>query len=165
MKTNLIFKKIDNHSVSPKQFDDIVAVEQSGSEDCYTEEQLRQIYLENENYINYACFDGDKIVAHIATNPNSKRRNGSIYIINITVLPDYRRQGIGQKLIHAVCKYYLENNYSLPMSVSVDKDNQNAINLYLKVGFEIKDPICEADEDDEQYILDATLSKLNNTTT
>ena len=46
------------------------------------------------------------------------------------------------------------------MSVSVDKDNIPAINLYKKVGFEIKDPICEVDEDDEQYIMDAKIPYL-----
>ena len=46
------------------------------------------------------------------------------------------------------------------MSLQVDKDNIPAINLYKKVGFEIREPICEADEDDEQYIMDSTITNI-----
>jgi ribosomal protein S18 acetylase RimI-like enzyme len=107
--------------------------------------------------------DGQKIVAHISYNPKSKRRNGSIFMINLTVLPEYRRQGIAQDLIYVATNYYINNGYTLLTSVSVDKDNIPAVNLYQKVGFEIREPICEADEDDEQYIMDSTLQNIKAT--
>ena len=83
-------------------------------------------------------------------------------MVNITVHPDYRKKGIAQHLILEACNFYL-NNSSLPMSTSVDKTNTPAINLYKKVGFEIKDPICELDEDDEQFILEGSLSRIKQT--
>lgn len=52
---------------------------------------------------------------------------------------------------------------TLPTSLSVDKDNEPAIKLYLKVGYKIQEPICEADEDDEQYIMDSSLQNVCET--
>ena len=158
----LTIKKLIKEKITDEQFKQIMEVEQCEG-DGYSEKIVREIYLEDQKDVNFACFDGEKIVAHIATNPLSQRRNGSIFVVNLVVLPDYRRQGIGQKLIHEACKYYIENGYKLLMSISVDKDNFPAINLYKKVGFEIKDPICKVDEDDEQYIMDSTLENINQT--
>lgn len=126
----------------------------------YSEEVMRELWIEDKKNSNFVCYDNDRIVAHISYNPKSKRRNGSIFMINLTVLPQYRKLGIAQNLIYTACKYYENKEYGLLMSVSVDKDNIPAINLYKKVGFEIKDPICEVDEDDEQYIMDAKIPYL-----
>lgn len=156
---NLKYIRLVGNKITDEQFNQILAVEQSEGEG-YSEEAVRQIYVETENNINFACFDGDRIVGHIATNPQSKRRNGSIYTINLVVLPEYRRMGIAQNLIYTACKYSLDNKCQLPTSLQVDKDNQPAINLYKKVGYEIKEPICEADEDDEQYIMVSSLENV-----
>jgi len=161
MKETLKIYRLDRNEITKEQFKQIVLVEQSGNEDCYTEEQLKQIWIDSIKNDNFVCVDNDKIVAHISFNPFSMRRNGSIYIINLIVLPDYRRQGIAQQLINTGCEYYLEKGVNLPVSLSVDKDNIPAISLYKKVGFEIGKPICEIDEDDSQYILDASLNVIN----
>ena len=81
-------------------------------------------------------------------------------MVNLTVHPEYRKAGIAQNLIYTACKYYEKENNNLPMSLQVDKDNIPAINLYKKVGFKIEEPICEADEDDEQYIMEADIEEL-----
>lgn len=51
------------------------------------------------------------------------------------------------------------------MSLQVDKDNNHAINLYKKVGLEIKEPICDDDIDDMQYIMDIEIKKIIKTKT
>ena len=79
---------------------------------------------------------------HISYNPKSKRRNGSIYMVNLTVLPEYRRQGIAQKLIDISTQYYINKGYTLLVSLNVDKDNIPAVNLYQKVGFTITRNLC-----------------------
>ena len=161
MKENLKIYRLDKNEITKEQFKQIVLVEQSGSEDCYTEEQLKELWIDSDKNDNFICVDKDKIVAHISFNPFSMRRNGSIYVVNLIVLPNYRRQGIAQQLINTGCEYYLEKGVNLPVSLSVDKDNIPAISLYKKVGFEIGKPICEIDEDDSQYILDASLNVIN----
>ena len=157
-----IYKKIDRQDVTEDLFKQIMEVENSTGSG-YEEEIMREIWITRDNNDNFACFDGDKVIAHISYNPKSKRRNGSIYMVNLTVLPDYRRQGIAQNLINISNNYYIDNGFTQLMSLNVDKDNIPAVNLYQKVGFEIKEPICEADEDDEQYIMDSTLQNIKLT--
>ena len=157
---NFKYYRLDRRDITEEQLQQIVAVE---SEDGYTEYQLRKIWIEDEKDDNFVCVDGDKIVAHISYNPQSKRRNGSIYMINLSVLPEYRRNGIAIGLINTATEYYISQNQALPMSLSVDKDNIPALRLYQKVGFEIKDPVCEVDEDDEQYIMESNLLNIRET--
>jgi predicted GNAT family acetyltransferase len=93
----LTYKKIDRKHVTEKMFKQIMEVENSTGSG-YDEDVMREIWIERDNNDNFACFDGDKIVAHISYNPKSKRRNGSIFMVNLTVLPEYRRQGIASAL-------------------------------------------------------------------
>ncbi len=158
----LIYKKLDKDNVTEDLFNQIMAVENSTGSG-YDEDIMREIWITGDKNDNFVCMDNDKIIAHISYNPKSKRRNGSIYMVNLTVLPEYRKRGIAQNLIYTATKYYMDNGYTLLMSLNVDKDNIPAVNLYQKVGFEIKDPICEVDEDDEQYIMDSTLQNIKVT--
>lgn len=163
MNEKLEIYKINRDKLTEEQFEQIVSVEQSGSADCYTREQLKELWIESEKNDNFVCVDNDKIIAYISFNPFSQRRNGSIYIINLVVLKEYRRQGIASNLIKFGCEYYLEKGVILPVSLSVDKDNIAALNLYKKLGFDIKEPICEIDKDDSQYILEISLDAINKT--
>ena len=158
----LRYKKLERKDVTEELFEQVMLVENSTGSG-YDEETMREIWITRDNNDNFVCMDGDKIVAHISYNPKSKRRNASIYMVNLTVLPEYRRRSIAQNLIYIATKYYIGNGYSLLMSTSVDKDNIPAVSLYQKVGFEIKEPICEADEDDEQYIMDSSLQNIKLT--
>lgn len=141
-------------TATPKQFKQIMEVENSTG-DGYSESVMLEMWVNGDKNDNFVCEVNGRIVAHISFNPNSKRRNGSIYMVNLTVQPEFRKQGIAQGLILEACKYYITQNNNKIMSLQVDFDNAAAINLYKKVGFEIKEPICEADEDDEQYIMEA----------
>ena len=155
------YEKIDRNEITEEQFKQVLKVEKSeGEDDCYSEEIMREIFIKDEKDDNFVCIDKDKIVAYISLNPKSKRRNGSAYIISLVVLPSHRRQGIAINLIKCAARYYKEKGEPLLMSLQVDKDNIPAINLYKKVGFEIREPICEADIDDEQYIMDIEIKKI-----
>ena len=157
----LRFEKLEECQVTQEIFEQIMFVENSTGTG-YNEEVMKEIFVTGHKNDNFVCFDEDKIVAHISFNPNSTRRNGSIYMVNLTVLPNYRNQKIAFNLIKTATAFYRLKNYKIPMSVSVDKDNIPAINLYKKVGFEIKEPITqlEIEDDDEQYIMEAKLENL-----
>lgn len=157
-----IFKRLDRSEITEDIFRQIVDVEKSDGGDCYTEDQLKTMWIEDEKDDNFVCIDNDTIVAHITFNPKSMRRNGSVYMVNLMVRPEWRRQGVAQRLINTACDYYISRGSILPMSLSVDKDNVSAINLYKKVGYEIVEPICEIDEDDEQYVMEIDLISLKN---
>lgn len=157
-----VYKKINNEDVTEDIFNKVMAVENSTGSG-YSEEQMKNMWSDNSKNDNFVCFDKDKIVAFITYNPNSKRRNGSIYMVNLTVLPEYRRRGIAKNLIFTATKYYLNKGETQTASLHVDKDNTPAINLYLNVGYEIVEPICLVDEDEGQYIMEASLNKIIKT--
>ena len=158
------YERIDRNEITEEQFKQVLKVERSvGEDDCYSEEVMRELFIKDEKDDNFVCYDKDQIVAYISLNPKSKRRNGSAYIISLVVMPSYRRQGIASNLIRCAARYYKEKGEPLLMSLQVDKDNSSAINLYKKVGFEIREPICEVDIDDEQYIMDVEVKNLVKT--
>ena len=134
---NLQYVKLSQKEITDEQFRQVCEVENSTG-NGYSEEIMRQIWVESDKNDNFVCIDNNKIIAHISYNPLSKRRNGSIFMVNLTVLPEYRKQGIAQNLIFEACNYYLNRKETLPMSTSVDKTNLPAINLYKKVGFDSK---------------------------
>lgn len=52
---------------------------------------------------------------------------------------DYHNKGIGKVCIEMMCNYLFENKNTDIIVMCPLKDNKNAINCYLKCGFEIKD--------------------------
>lgn len=56
------------------------------------------------------------------------------YISNIALLPDYRKKGIGRKLLVSLINY-AQNNRASFISLEVRKSNYIAINLYKSEGF------------------------------
>ncbi len=156
------FKYIPQSEVSEEIFREVMSVE-SSRPSGYDEESMRVFWQISGKNHNFVCIDGGNVVGHISFNPNSVRRNGSIFMVNLTVHPDYTRKGIAQNLILTACDFYIQNGQTKVMSTSVDKDNLPAIKLYQKCGFEIREPVCEADDDDEQYILDNSIQKIKET--
>ena len=71
--------RLDRKNITEEKFKQILLAE---SEDGYNEEQLRNIWIDDEKNDNFVCVDGDRIIAHISYNPSSKRRNGSIYMFH-----------------------------------------------------------------------------------
>lgn len=161
MQKQYRYIKLEENDVTDALFKQIMEVENSTGSG-YEEDIMREIFITGHKNDNFVCFDEDRIVAHITFNPKSKRRNGSIYMVNLTVLPEYRKQGIAKTLIKTATDYYMSKGYTLPMSTSVDRDNTSAVNLYKKVGFTIKQPITEVEieDDDEQFVMDAKLEDL-----
>lgn len=58
------------------------------------------------------------------------------YMYNIAVKKEYRRQGVGERLINKLFEHALKNSLNF-LSLEVRISNQNAIKLYKKMGFRI----------------------------
>ena len=63
----------------------------------------------------------------------------------ISLLPEYRRQGIGTRMMHGMLALLKEQGYR-QASLAVQKANY-AVRMYKNVGFEI------TNENDEEYIM------------
>ncbi len=57
------------------------------------------------------------------------------YVTNIGVLPDYRRKGIGAKIVNSLIDYSKEKSLDF-LSLEVRVSNSAAISLYKNFGFE-----------------------------
>ncbi len=55
-------------------------------------------------------------------------------MMNLAVLPQYRRQGIGEKLVTSLIEH-LKTRGSVSLTLEVRVSNSNAISLYQKMGF------------------------------
>ena len=57
------------------------------------------------------------------------------YVTNIGVLPEFRRRGIGAKIVNQLINFSKEKTLSF-LSLEVRVSNMAAINLYKSLGFE-----------------------------
>ncbi|MCV6599822.1 MAG: ribosomal protein S18-alanine N-acetyltransferase [Alphaproteobacteria bacterium] len=102
---------------------DVVAeMHKSCFEKCWSSEQFSNLLKNPFNKIFIAC-DENKPLGFIMV----QKIEDEAEIITVCVLPEYRKQGIAQKLI--------ENITSNKVFLEVNIKNTPAINLYKKLGF------------------------------
>ena len=80
--------------------------------------------------------DGNKLVAYAVI---QQFKDGVNYLTPIVVSPEYRQHHIGTQIMNYIIKKYNVN------SLTVDKDNVKAINLYKKCGFDFTDKFKDKD--------------------
>ena len=95
--------------------------------------------LKSGNRITYVCKDGDEFIAEISlvkdmNDADYTIPNHRVYVSHLVVKPEYRRQGIGRKLVDFITDKAKKLGYS-EMSVGVDLDNYPALKLYIDNGF------------------------------
>ena len=61
--------------------------------------------------------------------------NQRIYVSRLIVKYEYRRQGIGSKLVDFITEKAKSQGYT-EMSIGVDLDNYPALKLYMEAGFD-----------------------------
>ncbi len=124
-------RKITMDSITQSQFKQIVSIAAAVDQDPFTPEMLRDCI---DNLYTVACLDGDTVVGYTVVNPNSKKYlGGSLYVVDINVRQENRRQGIGEKLLETAFRAFPECH---KLSLDVEKGNTGAIALYRKIGFQ-----------------------------
>ncbi len=118
-------------------------------------EKFRQQIIDGNRVVFIYEVDGEFIgeIAYVLDMNDSDYTipNKRVYISRLIVKKEYRNQGIGGILIDYIVNVVKELGYT-EMSIGVDKDNESALHLYGKKGFNtiIFDG---ADEDGEYYKL------------
>ena len=72
-------------------------------------------------------------------NATKRYYDGCIYIINLVVLPEYRKCGVATQLMQEMTKFYLKKCADLHITLDVTKTNIPAVKLYKKLGFIVPD--------------------------
>lgn len=123
-------RRITMDSITEAQFGQIVAIAEDVEQDPFTEDMLQDCI---KNLYTVACLDGDTVLGYVVINPNSKKYlGGSLYIVDINVRQENRRQGIGEKLLQTAFNAFPECH---KLSLDVENENEGAIALYRKLGF------------------------------
>lgn len=74
--------------------------------------------------------DNDEVVGYVG----SQSVLGEADMLNLAVKPQYRRQGIGEKMVHVLIEHLkAAQNHSITLEVRAS--NKSAIALYTKLGF------------------------------
>lgn len=91
-----------------------------------------KIIFESEN-IYYIQLNGKDIGFY-----NEKTlEDGSYEIGNICIIPEYQGKGIGTKILEYIKEFAKENDCT-DLYLTVNEENLNAIKLYEKFGFQLK---------------------------
>lgn len=101
-------------------------------------EQMRREYVEfisdNKKPILVALDEKNEVVG-FASFESDLEEDSCIYLASLHVATSARGKGIGTSLLIKVGRYALNNNYN-KMSICILNGNENARNLYVKLGAE-----------------------------
>lgn len=114
--------------------------------------------LKSGNRITYVYLVEDKYIGEVSlvfdmNDSDYTIQNKRIYLSRLIVKEEYRKNGIGTKLIKYVSDIAKQMNYE-EVSVGVDLDNYNALKLYVNNGF---NNIILADKDEQGAYLKLVL--------
>ena len=110
--------------------EEIAKLEKECFSSPWSEEGLKS-ELDNNFARFYVAFLGGKIAGYIG----SHNVLGEVYITNVAVFPQFRRNGIGKALVEFLFNEMKSENAEF-VTLEVRESNMNAISLYEKCGFE-----------------------------
>lgn len=108
----------------------IAALEKLCFSDAWSEKSIAS-ELRNKLSLWLVAVDGDNVAGYIG----SQTVLGWADMMNLCVAPDYRRQGIGEKLTAELERQLKENDVTC-LTLEVRVSNAPAIALYEKLGFQ-----------------------------
>lgn len=128
--------KLQKSTLSPALLDQLISLEERCGLEPYTKEMLEDCIAYMDTY---AAMEGEQILGFITLQPYTRYAGGGLYITNLNVAPEYRRQGLGRKLIFNACCRYLDSHRGKNVVLDVAKTNTAAIGLYRRLGFQETD--------------------------
>ncbi len=121
---NVRIEKMSEEHIVP-----LAAIEKQCFSTPWSENALRE-ELHNPNGRFFVCVKDDVACGYIGAH----NVLGEVYITNVAVSPDYRKQGLGALLV-GFLKEYTKDEKGLFVTLEVRKSNAPARNLYSKMGF------------------------------
>ena len=96
-------------------------------------------FYKSENNKLFIAKENENIIGYIFIKITNPKQNAEIYkealIDALYVEKEYRNKGVATQLINKA-KEFSKEKYAKKISINVIKDNENALNLYHKLGFE-----------------------------
>lgn len=95
-------------------------------------------YTEDKNVFAYACKSSEKYIGIVVF----RAENSTAEILDIAVKPEYRKHGIGRKLIDFILNQF-------PVDIIIAETDNDAVGFYKKCGFTVAP--AESIDDTERY--------------
>lgn len=94
------------------------------------------MFSQADNAILLVATINDKIVGNLSFRVGASKKFHHVGELGVQVLKDYWNLGIGKELIKYLINWAQENKFIIKISLRVRADNQNAIHVYKKLGFQ-----------------------------
>ena len=117
--------------------------------------EAMQNQIANENYSYFFLVVDDNVVGYCGLS----QKENYLFLSKLYLKKEYRHLGYGSKAFKKICEFSKELNYKT-IRLTVNKNNTNTINAYLKYGFEIVDAVITdigAGFVMDDYIMDYTV--------
>jgi RimJ/RimL family protein N-acetyltransferase len=92
-------------------------------------------YHENPNYVQFIAEVDGKLVGSIDFKNGNKEKISHQGAFAMTILPEYRNNGIGRALLETLINWAKNNSKIEKVCLEVMEDNLGAIQLYKNLGF------------------------------
>lgn len=96
-------------------------------------------YTEDKNVFAYACKSSEKYIGIVVF----RTENNTAEILDIAVKPEYRKHGIGRKLIDLILNQF-------PVDIIIAETDNDAVGFYEKCGFTVAP--AESIDDTDRYL-------------
>jgi len=116
----------------PSDFSKIVEIESLSFRRPYPPELIFSLLHLHSDMFYVALVDGE-IVGYVV---GAKRRDGSGHVISIAVRPEWRRRGIGAKLMEVLLNAFKDKGLKKAV-LEVAISNEEAVNFYKRLGFKV----------------------------
>lgn len=110
---------------------------EKGERSIKEEEVHKMLSDSGENSVFIGAFDGEKLIGYLSSFRGKYKRIKHTSYNVIGIRTEYRGKGIGEKLFNELFNWANENNIKR-LELTVVCENEIAIKLYKKLGFEIE---------------------------
>lgn len=98
--------------------------------------EAMQEQIKNENYSYFFLVEQNYIIGYCGLS----QKEDYLFLSKLYLKKEYRHFGYGAKAFKKICEIAKELNYKI-IKLTVNKNNTNTINAYLKYGFKIVDAV------------------------
>ena len=127
------FYMLDGETMKADWFSDMIRLEAECGLEPYTPQMLSECIMLMNTIA--AIDEKEELVGFVTLSISNVYTESGLYIVNLNVDKNHRRQGIGESLLRLGMKWYEQNGGTGLVTLDVTKTNLPAVRLYEKMGF------------------------------